>query len=121
MSSKAYLFRMRHLDDIADVEALVATEDVWLSLIYKVRRKCLSFSKGDLVAALTTIDGDLDNYLAASRRSRYYQRLDVIPDADKEQPDETINGFRIKGWDVPRWSDSTWVRNSKAYISNLSD
>lgn len=120
MSSKAYLFRLRHSEDIKEVETLVWAEDVLLSCVYIVNRKCLAFKKGDLAAAISTVDGELDHYLQflenPKRRARYFKRLDAIPAFEKEQPDENVNGFRVRGWEVPKWSDSTWVKQSEAYL-----
>lgn len=123
MSSKAYLFRLRHSEDIKEVETLVWAEDVFLSCVYIVRRKCLAFKKGDLAAAISTVDGELDHYLQffenPKRRARYFKRLDAIPAWEKEQPDENVNGFRVRGWEVPKWSDSTWVKQSEAYLGSV--
>ena len=110
MSSRAYFYRMRTPSDLEDIQKLIGPEEVYLSGIYKAKTKTLQFISSDLIAAITTLDGSLEGVrewvtneqgLKFSNRRPYFKLLDEMPGHLKEQPADGINGFRIKGWELP--------------------
>tara|TARA_R110000824_G_C15019576_1_gene658230 strand:- start:16 stop:402 length:387 start_codon:yes stop_codon:yes gene_type:complete len=122
MSYKAYAFRLRTGQDVADLDKYVSGMDgvAFLEFFYMPGKSHQGFQAvaTDLVAAITVDRGDLAESLrdeGGIERSNYFTRLENLPVEEGEE------AGKVKGWDViPAPSEEVmargWAEWAKAYL-----